>query len=282
MTSADTTSRRWWRTVAASVGALLLAGAQAAAQQPGGFPLELPEVRNFVAGGIALVPDYTGSDDYTTGIGPVGLLRFDASERHVRLLATELSVNLLDSPRFSLGPLLNYRFGRSDGVADPVVSRMREIDGTVEAGGFVGWRWTSAADPRHQFRVQLQGQFDVAGEHGGHLVSLSTRYFAPVARWLTLSLGGGATWASDSFMQTYFGVDPADAARSGLPVFAAGGGTRDVRISPTAIVSMSKNWHLSGGVILSRLVGDAEDSPVVAARGDSVQWMAGLGLVYAW
>ncbi|MGE3179880.1 MAG: MipA/OmpV family protein, partial [Vicinamibacterales bacterium] len=165
--------RRCRRLATPVLAAAMLASGAAVAQQPGGFPVELPEVRNFAAVGLALVPDYTGSDDYTVAIGPAGLLRFDASERFVRLLATELSVNLLDSRRFSLGPLINYRFGRSDGVADAAVSRMREIAGTVEAGAFAGWRWTSGVDPRHQFRVQLQGQFDVAGEHEGYLATVA-------------------------------------------------------------------------------------------------------------
>lgn len=254
----------------------------ASAQQAGGIAVEVPQVRNYIALGLASVPDYTGSDDYTAAIGPAGLLRFDSSERYVRLLATELSVNLLNSRNFSLGPMLNYRIGRTDDVEDEVVARMREIDDSLEAGGFVGWRWMSAQDPRHQVSLQLQGVFDVSGGHDGFLTSASARYFVPVARWLIVSLGTAATYASENYTQTYFGVDPDNAARSGLPLFRAGGGMRDVRISPMALVSFSPKWHLSAGVIFSQLVGDAADSPVVDTRGDSSQWMAGIGIVYAW
>ena len=48
------------------------------------------------------------------------------------------------------------------------------------------------------------------------------------------------------------------------------------------IVSLSQNWHLAGGVIYSRLVGDAADSPVVKDRGSENQFFAGAGVVYAW
>jgi len=49
-----------------------------------------------------------------------------------------------------------------------------------------------------------------------------------------------------------------------------------------AIFSFSENWHLSGGVVYTRLLGDAADSPVVDDRGSKDQIFAGLGIAYAW
>ena len=48
------------------------------------------------------------------------------------------------------------------------------------------------------------------------------------------------------------------------------------------IFSLSPNWHLAGGLIYSRLVGDAADSPVTDDRGSANQFFAGLGIAYAW
>jgi outer membrane scaffolding protein for murein synthesis (MipA/OmpV family) len=99
---------------------------------------------------------------------------------------------------------------------------------------------------------------------------------------LTLSIGATVTYGSSDYMQTYFGVDSNNAARSGLSQFSAGSDLRDVRIPVMAIYSLSPNWHLSGGLIYSRLLGDASDSPVVDDRGSSDQLYAGLGVAYAW
>ena len=49
-----------------------------------------------------------------------------------------------------------------------------------------------------------------------------------------------------------------------------------------AIFSFSENWHLGGGVIYSRLLGDAADSPVTDKRGSRDQFFAGIGIAYAW
>lgn len=100
------------------------------AQQAGGVVFELPEIRNYVALAVGVVPDYLGSDDYTGGGAPAGLIKFGSSERYARLLVTELSVNLLDSRNWHLGPVLNYRLARDD-VDDDVVKLMRDIDGTA-------------------------------------------------------------------------------------------------------------------------------------------------------
>jgi outer membrane protein len=234
-----------------------------------------------VALGIGVIPDYMGSDDYTAGIAPTGLLKFGKSERFARLLATELSVNVLDSRNWNLGPVLNYRFPRDD-VEDIVISHMRDIDGTVEAGVFAGWTWIGEDDPRHRFTTSVQFLQDVAGEHEGYLVSASARYFQPVTLPLTLSIGATLTYGSSDYMQTYFGVDSDNAARSGLPEFSASSGMRDVRIPMMAIYSLSPKWHIAGGLIYSRLVGDASDSPVVDERGSRDQLFAGLGVAYAW
>lgn len=263
--------------VAISVGL----GQRAHAQQAGGVVFELPEIRNYVAVAAGVVPDYMGSNDYTIGAAPAGLIKFGSSERFARLLVTELSVNILDSRNWRLGPVLNYRLARDD-VDDSAVGRMRDIDGTVEAGVFGGWTWIGDDDPRHRFTASAEFLSDVGSEHEGYLISASARYFQPVTRPLTLSIGATVTYGSGDYMQTYFGVDSDNAARSGLSQFSADSGLRDVRIPLMAIYSLSPNWHLAGGLVYSRLLGDASESPIVDDRGSSNQLFAGLGVAYAW
>ena len=110
----------------------------------------------------------------------------------------------------------------------------------------------------------------------------SLRYFKPVLKPLTLSIGTTLTYGNSDYMETYFGVDPGNAARSGLSLFRADGGLRDVRVPLMAIFSFSENWHVGGGVIYSRLLGDAADSPVTDDRGSKNQFFVGAGLAYAW
>ena len=260
---------------------ITLAASGPAFAQTTGSAIEVPGVRNFVAGAVGFVPDYVGSDDYTFGAAPAGVIRFGDTERYVRLLVTDVNVNLIDSKSWSFGPAINYRFGRSD-VDDNAVDSMKNIDGTVEVGAFGGWKWVSEGDPRHRFSVGTEVLYDVGGGHDGYLISGSVRYYQPVARPLTLSIGAALTYGSGDYMDTYFGVSAGDAAKSGLSPFKAGSGLRDFRVPLMAIFSFSENWHLGGGVIYSRLLGDAADSPVIDKRGSKDQFFAGIGIAYAW
>jgi outer membrane protein len=254
---------------------------QGHAQQAGGFVIEIPEVRNYAALAVGSLPDYMGSDEYTVGIAPAGLIKFGNSERYARLIATELSANLLDSKEWALGPVLNYRFERSD-VEDQLVDRMRDVDGTLEAGLFAGWSWISEIDLRHRFATSVQFLNDIGDEHDGFLANISVRYFQPVSRPLTLSVGANLTYGSSDYTKTYFSVDADNAARSGLRQFDADSGLRDIRVPIMAVWSFSPKWHLAGGLIYSRLLGDAADSPVTNDRGSENQFFFGVGLAYAW
>ncbi len=254
---------------------------QAFAQQAGGLAIEIPGVRNYVALGIGAIPDYMGSDDYTAGIGPAGLVKFGNSERYAKLIAAELSINLVNSKRWSFGPVFNYRFERAD-VEDQAVDLMRDVDSAIEAGIFAGWTWISGRDPRHRFATSVQFLQDISDEHDGFVANISVRYWQPVTRPLTLSIGGNLTYGSSDYTQTYFGVDANNAARSGLSQFQADSGLRDFRMPIMAIYSFSPKWHLAGGLIYTRLLGDAADSPVTNDRGSENQLFIGIGLAYAW
>ena len=83
-------------------------------------------------------------------------------------------------------------------------------------------------------------------------------------------------------MHEYSGVTADDSLASGLPVYTPGRGVRDARAWLVALVHLGPQWHVGAGVLYSRLVGDAADSPLVADRGSENQWVFGVGGLYAW
>jgi outer membrane scaffolding protein for murein synthesis (MipA/OmpV family) len=78
-------------------------------------------------------------------------------------------------------------------------------------------------------------------------------------------------------MDEYFGVTADDSLASGLAVYTPGGGVRDARAWLVALVHLGPQWHVGAGVLYSRLVGDAADSPLVSDRGSQNQWVYGVG-----
>jgi len=261
------------------VACALLIGQAAQAQQS---PFDIENVPNVVGVGIGMVPDYQGSDDYMAGGAPFFRLTLPKSEYYLRLLATDLQANIIDHPWFRLGPALNYRFGRDDSIEDSVVKHMKEIDGTIEAGAFVGVELVDKDNPRQRFLSQVEFLSDVGGKYQGYNVSLTASYWFPVHKAVDLSFGGGITYTDDNYTETYFGVDKEDHVRTGLPVFEAQGGFTMARLTAAAVLHLSESWHLAAGAQWRPLLDDAADSPIVEDRGDKNQWIYGLGVAHSW
>ncbi len=98
---------------------------------------------------------------------------------------------------------------------------------------------------------------------------------------IELSVGPRVSFASDDYMETYFGVTPAEAAASGgkLSAYNPGAGFKSVGLD----ARVSYDWtektrvHMLAGY--DRLVGDAADSPI-ARQGSKNEFRLGLGVTY--
>jgi outer membrane protein len=229
--------------VVAVLSVALTLGSVAQAQQS---PFAIDNVPNIVGVAVGVAPDYWGSDD-SQGVGaPFFRWTFEGQERYLQLLATELSLNVLDNANYYFGPVLNYRPGRDDDVDDDVVKKMTEIDGTVELGVMGAYIWRNQANPRHRFIASAQVLGDVGGEYEGWMAMAGVRYW------------------------------------SGLSRFDAGSGFRDINIPVALVFHYSMNWHVAAGFKYFKLLDDASDSPITDLRGSDNQLIAGLGVAYSW
>jgi outer membrane protein len=243
--------------------------------------IEMPTgTPNFLGLGVGGYPDYFGSDDYSVGVAPVARIGL-GGERYAQLFVTDLKVNLVNHRNWRLGPELLYRLGRKN-VDDPIVDKMDDIDGSLDIGLFGGYTWIDPQASRKRAGFDVWGLWDVSGVHEGAAAGARVFGMYPVARPVSLAAGAATTWGSDNYTDTYFSVSSADSVRSGLPVFAASSGVRDVRGWLLGMFHLSRKWHLAGGVLYSRLVGDAADSPIVSQRGSENQLVLGAGLIYGW
>lgn len=257
------------------VGALTAPAAAQVAVVP--VELEVPHVAGVAVGAL---PDYEGSNNYTFGVAPFFRYTF-TGERYVQLLANELTVNVLNQWNFRFGPLAQYKFGRDDDIEDEVVKRMEEIDDTIMLGGFFEYV-ARFQDPRQRLIAGVDFRQDVGSVSDGWLLGLSTRYWQPVSRRVDLMGGVRLNLVSDDYANTYFGVNRADASRTGLPFFEAQGGAKDVALTAAAIYYLTPQWLLTAGVRYSRLLDDAADSPIVDDRGSADQIIAGVGIGFMW
>ena len=90
---------------------------------------------------------------------------------------------------------------------------------------------------------------DIGGKQQGTRLSLGAEARYPVSDTIALSAGPSVTWADAKYTQTFFGVDAAQSARSGLAVRTANAGLNSVGFSVGAL------WIIPGlAVMLLSLV----------------------------
>ena len=222
--------------------------------------------------GVGVVPDYEGSEDYKAV--PLLFVRAGwSSGRYVQFLANTLKANLIAGDTWSAGPLLRYREKRDDDVDNDRVKRMREIDEAIELGGYVGYMIG-------QWHASFSVAQDVSDSHDGLTATLEAGYTMNLNPGVNLGISAFTTYASDDYMETYFGVDADNANRSGLSRYNADGGIKDFGVTANLAYAPWKNWGVTGILGLKWLVGDAADSPIVDREGSETQLLAGAMATY--
>jgi outer membrane protein len=224
-----------------------------------------------VGGGIGFAPDYEGSDYYEA----VPVPYFNVNYNHgmfVKLLGLNLRANLIPEKTWNLGPVYNYRAER-DNVDNNRVDRMRDVSDAHEVGAFGGFTINN-------WFVSLEFLTDLGEAHGGWYSKLKGGYNWIISNSWALSIGASTTYADDDYMQTYFGVTAADAARSGLNQYEADSGIKDVGIDLGLNWMITQNWSAKGLASYTQLVGDADDSSPVVDEGSESQFFGAALVVY--
>ncbi|MGE3363591.1 MAG: MipA/OmpV family protein [Rhizobiaceae bacterium] len=250
-----------------SLAVLIVVGsvsASAAAAQEGVDDSQIDLVIELGFGGRAQ-PSYEGSDDYE--ISPFPVIGFGYLN-----LPGLFTIGSLEpsSGGLSFGPAFNYISDR-DFDRDADLQGLNDVDATFEAGLRVGYEWKNA-EVWGEARYAFGGAEGLVGELGVNAIARPTNA-------LELRAGPFASFASDGYTDTYFGVTDEESAATGGSVgsFNPSGGFKSVGVKAIARYEFRPNWFLNADASYAKLVGDAADSPIVVA-GDEAQFTFGLGI----
>lgn len=224
-----------------------------------------------VGAGPVYAPTYDGSDNMEFRVGALANVKY----KGLQISGSELSVGFLDFDGISIGPVLSFNFGR-DEDDDPDLAGLGNVGTAVEVGAYIAYQVIP-----NTMVARLRVRKDIASGHGGTLVDLDARYRLFEAADWTVSAVGGTRWASKDFMDSFFGIDPAQAAASGYGPYDAGSGFKHVNLGLVGTRSMGDNWRLRAVASYRRLLSDAADSPIVKQSGSADQFTTGLFALYA-
>ena len=269
-------------TASAALLALVVTTAPVMAYEEMSDEVGAGESGGFVGLGVTYGPDYEGGDDYEAGIGPFGRYNW-GSGRYISLggtsgteKAARLRANVISKEQsnvWEFGPVLQYRFERDD-VDNNKVDKLKGTDAAIELGAYVGLKtgpWAAG----------IGFAADVSSEYDGYLVYTKGKYDIPVNEKFVMNIGAHLTWADDNYMSDYFGVSGPEAGTTGLSKYKASSGFKDVGIGLTGHYMFNKKWGMLGNLSYTRMINDAEDSPIVNDVGDENQYSVVLAVTYA-
>ena len=228
-----------------------------------------------IGGGIGFAPDYEGSSDYELVPLPAGEAKFD-NGMFIKLMGLNLRANLIPTSWVSwlrAGPVYNYRPERDD-VDNNKVDKLPQISDANELGLFGGFEIDN-------WFVDLEYLADIGDAYNGWYATLSGGYNWKLSEAWAFTFGAHSTYADNDFMDTYFGVTAAGAARSGLSRYSADDGIKDVGLDLAANWKFMPNWNLRGIAKYSLLVGDADDDSPVTDEGSENQFFTGVLILYS-
>lgn len=255
---------------------LLVLTAPALAQQAEA-PLGAGGPRDFVSAGAAVLPDHTGSDEYRAL--PFAAARFEIAGIQFQTEGPGLAAELWRNERIELGVYGRAYGGRDDDVEDAVVARLDEVDTAAVVGGFARLDLVEGLfNPYDELSITGRAGLDVTDTFDGAIWTGELQYGTPLSRTSFAAIGLSVTGVSEDYADLHFSIDASGSAASGLAVFDAGSGVRDVSLNLIADIGIAANWSVTGIVGYSRLLGDFTDSPIVSVRGSADQVFAGIGL----
>ncbi len=225
--------------------------------------------------GVAFAPDYEGSSDYSSVVIPFGMAKFD-NGMYVRLEGPYARANLIPGSWVSwleAGLSYNYRPSRSR-VDNDQVSAMKNISDANELGAFVGVNYNN-------WYARLEYLEDVGNAYNGWTTELKAGYNWIIDPKWRMLISGRATYANSDYMDTYFGVNPANVLSSGLPLYAADSGVKDAGVELRLSWNFWNQFSALGILDYARLLNDADESSPVTNEGSANQFIGGLVLLYS-
>lgn len=208
----------------------------------------------YYGAGILVKPEYSGSDNYEALPLPSLRLRYkdqlDINARHV-------NYTFLRNDGFSTGPALSWEFGRDEND-DRKLRGLGNISPTLSGGFFFKYH------PQDSYtHYELHFQHDLLNEHNGFkaIANVTQEFYIPY-----IVMFGSANlqviFASNEYMNTYYGISQEQSAYSIHSPFNADPGIKSGRVNLRLIKELQNDWAMLNLFSYERLMNDARDTPL--------------------
>lgn len=229
-----------------------------------------PETTNLSIGvGPVYRPDYFGSNDYKWAPDPAAYVRF---KNFVFLDDDGADLAVFGFSNFAFGPTLRV-VGKRKESENPALQGLGDVGTTFEFGGFAA---TTFLD---RFQAKFKVRHGLKTGHRGTIVD--ARATMLLFRWgpVSTSVSGEASWIGNRYADAYFSVTPEQSMNSGLPVYDAKAGFRDVGGSINGYINIGKHWSLNPYASYYYIFNDIAGTPIIDQFGSREQYRVGFHIL---
>jgi outer membrane scaffolding protein for murein synthesis (MipA/OmpV family) len=237
------------------------------------FEPSMPEWRDILGLAAEAQPAYAGAHAYRVQGGPV--INIQYSDIAFVSTGDGIGYNFLRGDHYRVGAAVAYDFGRRERDDYANLRGMGDISAAPVAKLF-GTFVLSKKFPlilRVDARQILGGANGTVGDVGIYMpLPGSSKKFVMFA-------GPSITLATHRYLQSEFGVTPAQSLASGHPVFDAHAGMESVGVGFSATRFLTDHWMINVDAAISKFKGRPDVSPVTET---GTQREIALSLNYQW
>ncbi len=237
------------------------------------FQPDLPDWRSVVGVAAEGQPVYAGARAYRMQGGPVLNIQY----RDIAFVSTGdgIGYNFLRGDHYRFGAAIAYDLGRRErddftnlrGMGDISAAPAAKIFGTV------------VLSRKFPLILRVDARQIVGGANGAVGDAAVYMPLPGSSRKFVMFAGPSITAATHRYLQSEFGVTPAQSLASGHRVFDPHAGTQAVGVGFSATRFFTDHWLLNLDTAISKLKGSSNVSPVTER---STQRVLVLSVNYAW
>ena len=234
-------------------------------------------IRVTLGAGAGVAPDYEGSDYYqAVPLWNLNVSNLYHPKTYVQVFGPLLRSNFIPDDHWRLGVAGQF-IKKRDNVHNDRVDDLESVDASVMLGLIGGYDFL--AEPQRDLLLEVEARQDVANDNG-FLATIRGAYRGRLTESWGMAAFVGSTWADDDYMSSYFGIDAAGSAASGLDQFNADEGFKDINFGGALSYRFLERWSVAALGTYARLLNDAKDSPIVDDVGDANQFFGGALINY--
>lgn len=225
-----------------------------------------------VGGSVFVAPRYQGDNDYLFSGKP--MISLGKADQAVRFTSRNdnTSFSLYDSGAVRLGAVGKILLPRDKDTSSDLKG-LDEVEWGGELGGF------AEVYPTDWMRIRAEVRRGIRS-HDGIVADVAADAFTDITDTIRLSAGPRASFATEGYMDTYYGVSAKEAKRSGLDKYSAEGGVQSAGLGAAINWKATEKIDTSLFAEYSRLLGPAADSSLVDDRGSKNQFLLGVSATY--